>query len=118
MERRQKCERALKTAQSELAATEVINAIYYLLSRLVDDGGFTKDLSALLDQLPPSIRGEISEPLRKELEVMQMVAFAPGAAWKNLAKDSELRKHTDNTFQILEKMIRLAEEGSVVIAPA
>jgi hypothetical protein len=113
-ERKQKWEKALDRSESALVATEVINAIYYLLSRLIDDGGFTKDLAYLLDQLPPSIRGEVSEPLRKELAILQAVAFAPEEAWKDLATKAELRKHTEKTFQLLQQTLRLADEGASV----
>ncbi len=113
-ERRERWEKALKAAQPVVAATEVVNAIYFLLSRLVDEGGFTKDLAYLLDQLPPSIRGEVSESLRRELEVMQTVAFAPAEAWKGISSEDEFRKHSEKTYQILEQTVRLSEEGAVV----
>jgi hypothetical protein len=112
--RKQKWEDAIKKQQYSLAATEVINAIYFVLSRLVDQGGLSKDLAYLLDQLPPSIRGEVADPLRKELDVLQSVAFAPKEAWKRLADAAELRKLTEETYQILHKALKLAEEGSVI----
>ena len=42
-DRKSRWQKALKSSQSALAATEVINAIYFLLSRVVDDGGFQQD---------------------------------------------------------------------------
>lgn len=113
-DRRDRWEKALKASQPVMAATEVINAIYFLLSRLVDDGGFTKDLAYLLDQLPPSIRGEVSEPLQRELEMMQAVAFAPEDVWKNYSSATEFRKHAEKTYQILEQTVKLSEEGAIV----
>lgn len=111
--RKQKWEKVLKKSQWPLAATEVINAIYFMLSRLVDAGGFTRDLSYLLDQLPPSLRNAVAEPLSKELEIMQTVAFAPEGAWKSLSSEVEFRKHADRTHEILRQMVKLAEEGTV-----
>ena len=111
--RKQKWERVLKKAQWPLAATEVINTVYFLLSRLADDGGFTRDVSYLLDQLPPSIRNAVGEPLSRELEVMQTVAFAPEGAWRSLSSEAEFRKHADKTHELLQQMVKLAEEGTV-----
>lgn len=111
-ERKQKCDKIIGAQKFSLAAAEMINATYYLLSRLIDQDGFNKDLSDLLEQLPPSVRTEVSEPLRKELEVLQTIAFAPAEAWKTLSTTGELKKHSDRTFQILEQTLRLAEEGA------
>jgi len=111
-ERKQKCEKIISSDKFSLAAAEVINAVYYLLSRLVDQDDFNKDLSDLLEHLPPSVRTEISEPLRKELEILQAIAFAPTDAWKSFSTTQELRKHSDHTFQILEQTLRLSEEGT------
>lgn len=114
-DRRTKWELALKENQWAAAATEVINAVYFLLSRLVEDGELTKDVTSLLDQLPPSIRGEVAQPLKKELEIMQLVAFAPEDAWKRFAHDGEFKKHVDQAYQVLEKTVRLSEEGASVV---
>lgn len=111
-ERKHKCDKIIHSDKLALAAAEAINATYFLLGRLIDQDGFNKDLSDLLENLPPSVRSEISEPLRKELEILQTVAFAPSDAWKNISTPSEMRKHSDRTFQILEQTLRLAEEGA------
>ncbi len=110
-DRRHRYEKIINKNRMDLASAEVINAIYYILSRLVDQGEFSKDLSTLLEQLPPSIRDEVSESIRKELEILQTVAFAPEAAWKSINKTTEFRKHSDQAFDLLEKTLRLSEEG-------
>ncbi len=111
-ERKQKCDKIAKSNQFSLAAAEVVNATYYLLSRLMDQDEFNRDLSDLLESLPPSVRTEVLEPLQKELEVLQTVAFAPAGAWANISSSADLRKHTDRAFQILEQTLRLSEEGT------
>lgn len=111
-ERKQKCDKIIHSEKLALAAAEAINASYFVLGRLMDQDGFNKDLSDLLENLPPSVRSEVSEPLRKELEVLQTIAFAPTDAWIHLSKPAEVRRHSDRTFQILEQTLRLAEEGA------
>lgn len=111
-DRRMKCEKLSHKNQLALASTEVINAIYYLLSRLVDEGELSRDLSTLLEQLPPSIRHEISDSLQKELELLQAVAFAPEDVWKSMNRSTEFNKHSDQVFEILDKTLRLSEEGA------
>lgn len=111
-ERKHKCDKIISAEKFSLAAAEVINATYFLLSRLVDQDELNRDLSNLLEHLPPSVRAEISTPLMKELEILQTIAFAPGEAWSAISNIKELRTHTDLTFQILEQTLRLAEEGS------
>ncbi len=109
-DRKHKWEKFVKSGSLTLAATEIINVIYLLLSRLSQDGGFTKDLAYLLDQLPPSVRAEVSAPLKKEFEIFQAVAFAPTEAWKELKEPQEFRRHAEICYGVLEKMIQLTED--------
>lgn len=111
-DRKQKCEKLIQKDNITVAAAEVINAIYYLLSRLVDEGEFSKDLSTLLEQLPPSIREAVADAIRKELEVLQTVAFAPEDAWKNLTQKDKFRQHSSRAFEMLERTLQLSEEGA------
>lgn len=110
-ERKQIWEKDFSKNQFPQGSVEIINSIYFVLSRLIDQGGFNKDLQQLLDLLPPSIRGEVSASLRKQLDLFQTVAFAPKAAWENSFDGPTLKKEALATYQLLQKTLELSEEG-------
>jgi hypothetical protein len=86
---------------------EVTNTVSYVLGEISGEGGANIELERLLQKVQPSIRHEIGEQLLKQMEVFQILSFAPEAAVGKLRERAELKKHVASISALLTKAIEL-----------
>jgi hypothetical protein len=85
---------------------ELTNAAYYILGQLSEQGGANQELSRLLEQTPPSLRNELSEPIRKLLAQCEALSFAP----ESVIGDMTEKSRTDSLIKDFEKVMTRAIE--------
>ncbi len=92
-----------------LMGVEMTNCIYYILGQLSEQGGANQDLEKLLEFTPPSLRNELSTPLKDILAKAEALSFAPEAMIADLTEVSRVNKLIEQVESVLMKAIELAD---------
>ncbi|NJL25552.1 MAG: hypothetical protein HC902_10520, partial [Calothrix sp. SM1_5_4] len=88
---------------------EMTNAAYYILGQLSEQGGANQELSRLLEHTAPSLRNELSEPIRKVLAQCEALSFAPESMIGEMTEKAKLDKQIQEFEKVLGRAIELAE---------
>lgn len=91
------------------AGVEMTNAAYYILGQLSDLGGASRELSTLLEKTPPSLRNELSGPIKDILAQCEALSFAPEAMIGDMTTDTKLEALLKQFESVWTKAIELAE---------
>lgn len=91
---------------------ELTNLIYLILGQITEQGGANLEFGKLMDAAPPSLRRELSGPLRAMLDSAEQLGFAPESAVGGLKDKKSLEKLARETEQVLNKAIALSERKS------
>ncbi len=91
--------------------TEMTNTLYFVLGSISGEGGANMELEKLLQKAPPSVRRELGEPLRKQMEFFQMLTFAPDAVVEELKKTTRLKSVISEMEELMVKAVSLGLSG-------
>jgi hypothetical protein len=91
------------------AGVEMTNAAYYVLGQLSDLGGASRELSALLEKTPPSLRNELSGQIRDLLAQCEALSFAPETLIGDMTSSAKLEALVKQFETVWRKAIELAE---------
>ena len=91
------------------AGVELTNSIYLILGQITEQGGANLEFDKLMEAAPPSLRRELSQPLRAVLDKAEQLGFAPEAAVGTLKEKRELNNLRKEAEQVLGKAIALSE---------
>lgn len=91
--------------------TEMTNALYFVLGAVSGERGANAELDKLLQKAPPSVRRELGEQLRKQMEFFQMLTFAPEAVVEGLKKNTDLKKVISEMEELMVKAVSLGLSG-------
>ena len=91
------------------AGVEMTNAAYYILGQLSDLGGASRELSALLEKTPPSLRNELSGQIRDLLAQCEALSFAPETMIGDMTSSAKLEALLKQFETVWRKAIELAE---------
>lgn len=100
---------------------ELTNLIYLILGQITEQGGANLEFSKLMEAASPSVRRELSEPLRKILDRAEELGFAPEKVLGSAKEKTEMNKLRKEAEAVLNKAISLssrAEESSATPQPA
>ncbi len=86
---------------------EVINTMYFVLGEITGLGGASYEINRLLAEAPPSIRNELSEPIKKLLEEAEILGFAPEAAVGVRKDKANLKRTVTEMEKVLNRGIKL-----------
>ncbi len=92
-----------------LMGVEMTNSIYFILGQLSEQGGANQDLEKLLEFTPPSLRNELSAPLKDILTRAEAMSFAPEAVIKDLTDPARVDKLVEQVEKVLLRAIELAD---------
>jgi hypothetical protein len=87
---------------------EMTNTVYFILGAVSGEGGANVELEKLLLKAPPSVRRELGAKLSKQMEVFQILSFAPEGIVGQLKEPSELKRHVSEMSKLMEKAVALA----------
>ncbi len=93
---------------------EVTNTVYFVLGEVSGQGGANVELDKLMLRAPPSVRRELSEPVKRLMETFQAISFAPEEVARNLREPALVKKYLSEMREVLEKAVALglsAEQG-------
>lgn len=88
---------------------EMTNTIYTVLGALSEQGGANQDLGKLLEFTPPSLRSELSGPLKDLLSQCEALSFAPEKMMGDLTSSERISKLIAQFEKVLNRAIELAE---------
>lgn len=91
---------------------EMTNTVYFVLGEISGEGGANVELEKLLLKAPPSVRRELGEPVRKQMEVFQVLTFAPEAAVGQLKEPAELKKAVAQMETLMMSAVQLGLSSS------
>ena len=86
---------------------EMTNATYFVLGEISGEGGANVELSKLLLKAPPSVRRELGEPLTKQMEVFQVLSFAPEGVVGSLKDPEQMKKAIAEMGRLMERAVSL-----------
>jgi len=108
--RMKKVQQALDKYDWRQLGTEMTNLIYHVLGEITGQGGAHLELSRLLDQAPPSLRRELGSQLAHWIDVFQIMSFAPENVVGKFKEKSEMKKNSEQAYEILLKAVKLGED--------
>ncbi len=86
---------------------EMTNAVYFVLGEISGEGGASTELDKLLKKAPPSVRRELSVPLAKQMDIFQVLSFAPESVVGDLKNPERLRAAVSDMAALMEKAVLL-----------
>lgn len=111
--------RRMKVVQNHINAgdfrktgVELTNLIYLILGQITEQGGANLEFGKLMDAASPSLRRELSSPLRKVLDRSEELGFAPEKVIGASKEKSEMNKLRKEIEQVLTKAIALSSRDS------
>jgi len=87
--------------------TEMTNTVYFVLGEVSGEGGAHTELDKLLLKAPPSIRRELAGSLTKQMEIFQVLSFAPEAVVGSLKDPAQLKKAVADMEKLMERAVSL-----------
>ena len=91
------------------AGVEMTNAVYHILGHLTDLGGANQDLAKLLEHAPPSLRNELSEPIKDLLSKCEALSFAPEELIKDMISKEQPTRLIAEFEKLMYRVIEFAE---------
>ncbi|MBY0315518.1 MAG: BatD family protein [Bdellovibrionales bacterium] len=101
-----KIDAALGNKEWRQVGVESVNLVYYVLGELSGLGGANVHIDKLLDHCPPSVRRNLSEPLKKSLEHFYLLGFGPEEAQPKNIDAKELRAEVKKLESLLNKSLK------------
>lgn len=86
---------------------EMTNALYFVLGEISGEGGASTELDKLLAKAPPSVRRELAGPIAKQMDVFQVLSFAPESVVGDLKNPDRLKISVSEMTKLMEKAINL-----------
>ena len=86
---------------------EMTNTVYFVIGEVSGQGGANVELDKLMLNAPPSVRRELSEPVKRLMDIFQAMSFAPEEVAKNLREPATVKKHLSEMRGVLEKAVAL-----------
>lgn len=86
---------------------EMTNAVYFVLGEISGEGGANTELDKLLKKAPPSVRRELAVPLAKQMDVFQVLSFAPESVVGDLKSPERLKAAVNDMAALMEKAVQL-----------
>lgn len=105
-----KVDKVLNSGDWRKVGTELMNTCYQVLGSISDVGGAHLEIGKLLDHLPPSVRREQESEIRKLIDGLQVLCFAPEELVGSLKEASQLKQLRDQTEKVLNRAIDLVEK--------
>ena len=92
---------------------ELTNTVYFLLGAMIGSGGASEEIDKLIQKLPPSVRRETGEELKKTMSKLEILTFAPESVVGSLKETVPLAELVKTTEKLLKQSIQLAlgQEG-------
>lgn len=87
---------------------EGTNLIYLVLGEISGSRGGYQELEKLVMKAPPSVRREVEAPLRKIMNTLEALGFAPEALTASLRGKKELKKTVSELDNLLSHTLDLA----------
>lgn len=110
--------RRMKTVQARIAAgdyrktgVELTNLIYLILGQITEQGGANLEFGKLMEAASPSLRRELSGPIRAVLDRAEQLGFAPENVLGSAKEKSEMNKLRKDVEQVLHKAIALGSRA-------
>ncbi|MES2963493.1 MAG: BatD family protein [Bdellovibrionota bacterium] len=86
---------------------EMTNTVYFVLGEISGEGGAHVELEKLLAKAPPSVRREIAMPLMKQMEIFNVLSFAPESVVGDLKNADNLQRAVNEMQKLMEKAVAL-----------
>ena len=86
---------------------EMTNAVYFVLGEISGEGGANAEFEKVMKKAPPSVRRELSVPLAKQMELFQVLSFAPENVVGDLKNPERLKAAVSEMSQLMEKAVNL-----------
>lgn len=101
-----KVEGALKTQDHRKVGAELLNIFYFLLGEATGQSGAVQEFDRLLDKVPPSVRRELGDSLKKSLELYQVLGFAPQEMLGPYIQAENLKKVVTDARDLSQKLLK------------
>jgi hypothetical protein len=92
--------------------SEMINIFNLVLGTISGQEASGLDLERTLERIPPSLRREYGDALRKQFEVFQVMSFAPEDMLGIYKQESTVKKEVDTAKNLLQKLINSNPEDA------
>lgn len=109
--RMRKLEQKITAGDWRSVGVEATNIVYFILGELSGEGGANVEFAKLLAKVPPSIRHELSDSLSKQLELFQILSFAPESVVGDLKQPDKLRAAVNELNTLMAKAVQLSIVG-------
>jgi hypothetical protein len=88
--------------------TGMTNAVYFVLGNISGEGGANAELEKLLRKAPPSVRRELGDEFGRQMEIFQVLSFAPEDVVGALKDPANLKKAVADMERLMIKAVSLA----------
>lgn len=111
--RYKKVDSAVHQGDYRKVGAEMTNIFYLVLGELAGAGGASLEVNRLMEMIPPSLRRDYGDDIKKEFEVFQTLSFAPEEMLGALKNSAELKTHVNKGKKVIDALIAQTTEKAV-----
>lgn len=108
--RYKKVDEALAAGKYREVGVEMTNIFYVVLGEISESGGAAQEIDRLLEIIPPSLRREYGEGIKKSFDVFQTLSFAPEEMLGKLKDPAVMKENYAQAKKVLSSVISSTEE--------
>ena len=112
--RYKKLDPLMKANNYRAVGAEMTNIFNLVLGEISGQEASGLELNRMLERIPPSLRREFGDSLRKQYEVFQVMSFAPENMLGTYKEAVTVRKEVDSSKSLLQKLINSNPEQNEV----
>lgn len=100
------------SAQWRKVGAEGANLVYFVLGELSGTGGAGLELDKLMLKAPPSVRREMTDPIRQLLAELELLSFAPENLVGQRKEVAALRSLVERLDKLMRQAVKLSEQST------
>ena len=99
-------DKTLQTGDLRGIGTEMTNLFSVVLGEIAGEAGASEEVEKVLERVPPSLRREFGDDIRKSHEIFQVLAFAPDEALGPLKEPERWRREVAGARDLLNRIVK------------
>lgn len=102
----------IKKEEWREVGTATLNTLYFALGDASGEGGASVEIEKLLLKMPPSIKRELGPEIRKQMELLQILGFAPEEVVGDLKSKKQMQDLVKGSEKLISQILRLRFNNS------
>lgn len=96
----------LSRTEARAVGVEMGNLFQLVLGEAAGQTGASEELERVLERVPPSLRRELGDEIRRKMDFFQILGYAPEEVTREVRDVTRVKKEVEETKALIKKMIK------------